>query len=179
MDKRIPRLASLPLLLALASLGSGCHLLLGYDHQPPGRDGASDAQPDSGPQLTRPLVDVTAGAQHVCTLDADGVARCWGWNEWGMLGSGDTKPSALPVPVVGGVSFRGGLAGGVVHTCALSKTGSGRTRTAGATAAGTSSATRPRRTADTAHAGGGQGALTAPYGMTSRGRDDRTSHTGD
>lgn len=45
---------------------------------------------------------VSAGNQHACGLSSEGVAYCWGLNENGQLGNGQSAPGAFslrPVPV--------------------------------------------------------------------------------
>jgi alpha-tubulin suppressor-like RCC1 family protein len=61
---------------------------------------------------------VTAGADHACGVDVDGVAYCWGGNDAGQLGTRDTAPSRRPVPVAGQLRFRL-LSAGDSHTCGL------------------------------------------------------------
>ncbi|MGH2348555.1 MAG: hypothetical protein ACRDFT_03695, partial [bacterium] len=41
-------------------------------------------------------------ATHVptCAIATDGVAYCWGSNQYGQLGNGTTTPSVEPTPVV-------------------------------------------------------------------------------
>ena len=46
-------------------------------------------------------VEVDAGSQHTCALLNDGTARCWGWNQFGVLGDGTTTSSNVPVAVSG------------------------------------------------------------------------------
>jgi alpha-tubulin suppressor-like RCC1 family protein len=69
-----------------------------------------------------PLLAV--GGAHTCALRADGVLRCWGYNDSGQLGLGhrenvgdDELPSARPAidipPTIKG------LCAGALHTCAL------------------------------------------------------------
>lgn len=55
-----------------------------------------------------------------CGLDAVGAAYCWGSNPGG-LGDGATTESAVPVPVAGGLTFRGLSVGGAA--CGLSLAG--------------------------------------------------------
>lgn len=42
---------------------------------------------------------ITAGEAHTCALRADGMAACWGSNEFGQLGNGDTKDHTSPIEV--------------------------------------------------------------------------------
>jgi alpha-tubulin suppressor-like RCC1 family protein len=43
---------------------------------------------------------VTTGDHHACALKEDSTAWCWGRNEWGQLGNGETYPqSTEPVLV--------------------------------------------------------------------------------
>jgi alpha-tubulin suppressor-like RCC1 family protein len=66
---------------------------------------------------------VDAGATHNCALSASGVARCWGFNVLGELGSTDYGTStASPVSVGGGNSFTT-LSSGFRFNCALDSTG--------------------------------------------------------
>jgi|GEM_PF-6151109 len=56
---------------------------------------------------------------HACQLGTDGRLACWGWNEWGQLGSGDLiQQRALPdlLPVGGAPGWTAVSAGGS-HTC--------------------------------------------------------------
>ncbi len=48
---------------------------------------------------------------HVCALEQDGAAWCWGANQWGQLGDGDSTGHDEPVPVSGGIRFRSVVAG--------------------------------------------------------------------
>jgi alpha-tubulin suppressor-like RCC1 family protein len=62
---------------------------------------------------------ISVGARHVCGLESDGTAYCWGDGSYGKLG---TDPAVLsqPVPaaVTGGRRFRSISAGGY-HTCGI------------------------------------------------------------
>jgi alpha-tubulin suppressor-like RCC1 family protein len=55
----------------------------------------------SGVLAGKTLIQVTASLSHVCALDAAGAAYCWGANEFGQLGDGNTtsEDSRLPVAV--------------------------------------------------------------------------------
>ena len=68
------------------------------------------------------LTGFANGGVHTCALTAGGVAYCWGWNEYGQLGTGGTASSSLPVPVEGAITFST-LAAGGAHTCGLTPEG--------------------------------------------------------
>lgn len=57
-----------------------------------------------------------------CTLDASGVARCWGQNTRGTVGDGSESSQSTPVPVGAAVSFVE-LAAGPSHVCGLTTAG--------------------------------------------------------
>lgn len=69
-----------------------------------------------------------AGFRHNCGLTADGTAYCWGWNQFGQLGTTTTEIcsqgvapvacSRTPVPVDGGLRFRA-ISAGFWQTCGL------------------------------------------------------------
>jgi alpha-tubulin suppressor-like RCC1 family protein len=65
---------------------------------------------------------VGAGYEYACGLTAGGAAYCWGDNEYGELGTGDSTFSPVPVPVSGGLTFAA-LATGYFHVCGLTKSG--------------------------------------------------------
>lgn len=55
---------------------------------------------------------------HVCVLDPDGRAFCWGANNWGQLGDGTTVSRPLPVPVETTLRFDRILTTGRAASCA-------------------------------------------------------------
>ena len=64
------------------------------------------------------IVAIEAGDDHACSLDAAGVARCWGHDDDGALGTGAEIGSASsPVPVTAGIAVLPQIAGW--HACAL------------------------------------------------------------
>jgi alpha-tubulin suppressor-like RCC1 family protein len=68
---------------------------------------------------------LTAGMAHTCGITTDGAAYCWGNNDFGQLGGGDTTsthPSSVPVAVLRGHTFAGISAGGT-HTCGVTTSG--------------------------------------------------------
>jgi alpha-tubulin suppressor-like RCC1 family protein len=68
------------------------------------------------------FVAVGAGHEYSCGLTTNGAAYCWGDNDYGELGTGDSATSAVPVPVTGGVSFAA-LSVGYFHACGLTHDG--------------------------------------------------------
>ncbi len=58
------------------------------------------------------------GANHFCALTDAGKAYCWGYNQSGQLGTGDTSNRMRPEPVLGAYTFSQ-LAVGSAHTCGL------------------------------------------------------------
>jgi alpha-tubulin suppressor-like RCC1 family protein len=78
------------------------------------------------------VTSVAAGWHHTCAVLSDGSAKCWGWNDHGQLGYGNTEnvgddelPSSVgPISVTAtpGVTVTALAAGR--HTCALLSDGS-------------------------------------------------------
>ncbi len=67
--------------------------------------------------------EVGVAFSHTCALGADGIVHCWGDNNNGQLGNGNTGDlSGTPVPVVGGQTYRA-LAVGREFTCAITAAG--------------------------------------------------------
>lgn len=65
------------------------------------------------------FVEICAGGTHTCGLDANGQIHCWGFNDMGQLGTGDTTSLSLPTPVQHGVGSFPVLSAGGLHTCAM------------------------------------------------------------
>ncbi|KAL4449488.1 hypothetical protein ABPG77_007132 [Micractinium sp. CCAP 211/92] len=62
---------------------------------------------------------ISAGWRHTCGLAGqDSKAFCFGWNEYGQIGTGSLSNSTVPVPVLGTRSFKS-LSAGDSHTCGL------------------------------------------------------------
>lgn len=68
-----------------------------------------------------PLKDISTNGYTTCGLTTDGVAYCWGHNEYGQLGDGSTQSKSWPVRVATDVRFSSIAAGW--HTCAVSVDG--------------------------------------------------------
>jgi alpha-tubulin suppressor-like RCC1 family protein len=58
------------------------------DSHPRGRDDAAFTRVDLGGRFA---TTVTTGRSHTCALLDDGMVACWGANESGQLGLGDTR----------------------------------------------------------------------------------------
>ena len=65
---------------------------------------------------------ITAGYFFACGLDARGAAWCWGNNEFGQLGTGDTLPRTTPRAVAFGQPLTA-ISAGLDHVCGLSAAG--------------------------------------------------------
>ena len=86
--------------------------------------GTSDLDPHALPEpVSGGFVfdGLTAGlGRHSCALTDLGAAYCWGENTFGALGNRSRKDSAVPVAVVGNLSFDQLIAGGFIgHTCGV------------------------------------------------------------
>ena len=51
--------------------------------------------------LTSGVIEIASGYRHNCAILSTGGVMCWGFNEYGQLGDGTTKVSAVPVQVLG------------------------------------------------------------------------------
>ncbi|MFN8580856.1 MAG: hypothetical protein U0163_07775 [Gemmatimonadaceae bacterium] len=63
-------------------------------------------------------MQISTYGRHVCAVEPNGAAFCWGNNGVGELGSPGGGVSATPIPVTGGILFKQVSAGGD-HTCGL------------------------------------------------------------
>ena len=57
------------------------------------------------------FVSVSVGGNFACGLSGRSEVYCWGWNNYGQLGSGNDLTSTVPVRVAGPVEFRSVTAG--------------------------------------------------------------------
>jgi alpha-tubulin suppressor-like RCC1 family protein len=65
---------------------------------------------------------IAGGYAHTCALKIGGEVKCWGLNNHGQLGTGNTNNSSLPQPLNGpGTAID--LAAGNAHTCMVVSTG--------------------------------------------------------
>ena len=68
-------------------------------------DGITDSSPvpiavdTSGVLNGKTLVQISANFWHICAIDSDGKAYCWGINTGGRLGDGSTTNASVPVAV--------------------------------------------------------------------------------
>jgi alpha-tubulin suppressor-like RCC1 family protein len=68
------------------------------------------------------FLTVGATGPHFCALSTSRAAYCWGANESGQLGVGDTHDRGSPTLVSGGIEFSS-IAVGQLHTCGLDMNG--------------------------------------------------------
>jgi alpha-tubulin suppressor-like RCC1 family protein len=87
-----------------ATTGGGCHAY---------------AVPVAGGHVFR---QVSAGGRFTCGVTSAGAALCWGRNDLGQLGVGDTGHRSAPTAVSGGRTFASVSSGGS-HACALTAAG--------------------------------------------------------
>ncbi len=69
-------------------------------------------------------IKISAYVNHSCLVTREGAAKCWGYNYFGPLGTGDYFDRSSPSPVSG---FNRGIveiASGQMHSCALMASGS-------------------------------------------------------
>jgi alpha-tubulin suppressor-like RCC1 family protein len=67
---------------------------------------------------------ISAGGDHVCAVGTDNRVFCWGYNQWGAFGAGNTITSHIPTVTVSGESFASVTAGND-YTCAVTQAGNG------------------------------------------------------
>ncbi|MEZ4870592.1 MAG: hypothetical protein R3C14_55195 [Caldilineaceae bacterium] len=66
---------------------------------------------------------ITTGAAHTCALNSTGGVQCWGSNEYGQLGDGQSSNRGAPANVIGLSRGVSALATGSAHSCALTVAG--------------------------------------------------------
>lgn len=85
--------------------------------------------PKNIPWVGLPFTAIDANWRHTCGLTSDGLAKCWGDNSWGQLGTGESSywGELSPVDVVGlGVATGISAGGGTSHTCAVTGAGAAK-----------------------------------------------------
>lgn len=69
------------------------------------------------------IASISAGYNHTCALDSDGIAYCWGYGNDGQLGNGLYTGSQVPVKVTMNAALNGliikSISAGYGHTCAI------------------------------------------------------------
>ena len=83
---------------------------------------AGTAEANEEPFLSG-VTAIAAGGSHTCALTTVGGVKCWGDNEFGQLGNGTTKDSAIPVDVLALGTTATAIAAGQYHTCAVTTQG--------------------------------------------------------
>ncbi|MGQ0846315.1 MAG: RCC1 domain-containing protein [Sporichthyaceae bacterium] len=101
--------------------------------QAPARPAISPAQCEAAEAIEGPTAQsaaaacgfttVATGFFHACGITRDASMACWGWNNFGQLGSGTTAPSRIPVEVQGLGAKVASISLGGYHSCAVLVTG--------------------------------------------------------
>lgn len=87
-----------------------------------GSNQASAVPVEAVPSLGEPVTQVSAGTDHACAVTAAGNVFCWGANDVGQLGNGQTAASFTPSRVALPVAATAVACGGS-HSCALADGG--------------------------------------------------------
>lgn len=78
--------------------------------------------PPSRPTPATTRVSIATGGAHTCLVTASGRAYCWGGNDRGQLGSGNTTRHTSPSSVGADLRFAA-VASGLSHSCAIARGG--------------------------------------------------------
>ena len=83
----------------------------------------SAPQPPTAPVVvewpeTLGVFSILSASDHICGLTVDGVAYCWGPNDFGQLGNGTTNASPVPTAVATNIRFQT-ISAGIRSTCAI------------------------------------------------------------
>jgi hypothetical protein len=76
------------------------------------------------PGLSGGVTAISADGGHACAITSGGGVKCWGLNDYGQLGDGTKVNRPTPVAVSGLNAGVITIATGVVHTCAVTRSGS-------------------------------------------------------
>ena len=89
-----------------------------------GKNGVWDKSPaEYSWTILAKAIDVSADIYHTCAITGPGGVKCWGNNDGGQLGTGNTTDSNVPVNVSSLSSGVSAISGGVFHTCVLTSSG--------------------------------------------------------
>lgn len=67
---------------------------------------------------------LSAGGDHVCGVGIDNRVYCWGYNQWGAIGAGNTATSHVPTATASAEQFASVTAGND-YTCGITMAGNG------------------------------------------------------
>lgn len=68
------------------------------------------------------FLSISAGQYATCGIAVDSTAYCWGGNDYGQLGTGDTTKRYVPTAVAGGLTFKS-LSISFLHACGVAVDG--------------------------------------------------------
>ena len=82
-------------------------------------DGTTTSRPLPNPVsgMTSGVLKVSTGGYHTCAIKNGGTLWCWGYNNYGQLGLGDTTQRSSPTQVAGVTAID--VSAGIYHACAV------------------------------------------------------------
>jgi len=98
--------------------GVGCWGFNSYGQLGDGTE-VSSPTPVGVAGLSSGVLSVSAGWSHACAVTDDGAAKCWGYNNHGLLGDGTTMDRLIPVDVSGLSSGATAISANETRTCAI------------------------------------------------------------
>jgi alpha-tubulin suppressor-like RCC1 family protein len=69
------------------------------------------------------VIDISVSSGHTCAVTVQGGAKCWGFDNFGVLGNGTATDSLTPTDVVGLTSGVASISAGSTHACAVTTSG--------------------------------------------------------